>query len=180
MKLPRLLTKKVVIIGGVAALALASAAFLYSRNQTPPTETPTNTPADQGSNSSTDNNPSNTPPPATKPATTPTTPTATPKTQTLPKPTGQLLSNHSVSLSGNSDEESACQTVVGAKCNIKLTGPGGGIYLGAQSVDSNGATIFDWNAKQRHLTVGQWKVEAIATKNGQTATSNPEYLTVRK
>lgn len=112
-----------------------------------------------------------------------TSPNSTPSSS-IPEPTGQLLSKHRVSLSSTSpetgpDENSTCQTVTGATCDIKLTGPDGSVkYLGAQSVDAQGGAVFEWNAKNIGLSVGRWKVEAVATKDGSFATSDPDYLEV--
>lgn len=106
----------------------------------------------------------------------------------IPKPTGQLLSKHTVSLSSvagetSPDEESTCQSVSGATCEIKLTGPNGMVkYVGRKSMqdqnNGNSIAIYNWNAKDLGLTAGRWKVEALASYGGATATSDPDYLRV--
>ncbi len=114
----------------------------------------------------------------------PTTQTTPPTSSKIAAPTGQLISNHEISLSSNQPESapnevSTCRTVPGAACDIRLTGPSGTIImLGAKSTDAQGGAEFDWNARDKGLTPGKWKVEAVATKDGQSATSNPDYLQV--
>lgn len=100
------------------------------------------------------------------------------------QPTGQLISNHTISLTGTTPETSpsevsTCQTQPNITCDIHLTGPDGQAKtLGAKTTDSYGAVEFDWNAKDIGLTPGKWKVEAIASSGGQAAASNPDYLQV--
>lgn len=117
-----------------------------------------------------------------RPATAPTDPKYA--GTSLPKPTGQLVSNHAVSLSSTApeskpDEASACQTVAGATCDIRLTGSDGTVkLLGAKTVDSRGGVAFEWNAATLGLKTGKWKVEAVAFSGSQTAVSEPDYLQV--
>ncbi len=102
----------------------------------------------------------------------------------LAPPQGQLLSKHSISLSSNGptnspDQNSTCQSLVEAMCDIRLTGPGGIIKtLGQRAVDGWGGANFYWNAQTLGLTPGQWKVEAVSTKDGQTTVLSADYLQV--
>lgn len=180
-----------IITGLVALGVVAAAAYVHfnrpsSQNlaDTVPSSHPgagaagtTQPSSSSGSNSSNGSSPAPSPTPATDPQY---------NSSTLAKPTGQLLSNHTISLGATDpsmapSESSTCVTVPGATCTIRLTGPDGTIkYVADQPVTVNdqGGANFDWNAKTRGLTAGKWKVEAVAEKDGQTATSNADYLTV--
>ena len=101
-------------------------------------------------------------------------------TTSIGKPT-VTLSNHNVSLSGSTTEDSTCQTVAGATCDIRLSGPNGVTKtLGAKSVDAYGGADFVWDVKSQGLTPGQWQVQAVASKGGDTEVSAAEVLTVRQ
>lgn len=176
--------QKVIILAGVAAMVLIGVAGYLKLTQPKPLAGSIPPPPAQTGQSP--GSASNAGPAHDTPA-----PTATPTTTSpsspgtkLAAPTGQLLSNHSVSLSSTTpeskpDEDSTCQTVLGATCDIRLTGPSGQVItLGAKSVNDQGGVEFVWNAKDKGLTPGRWKVEAVATKDGQGATSSPDYLQV--
>ncbi len=167
------------VVLGILAVGLVAAALWVKHQQTVrraavKTDHPGAGAAGVGS-SSTAGSGSPSSPTSTSPQT---TSTGSP-TSSIGKPSGQLLSNHTVSLSGNSSEESACQTVAGATCDIRLTGPNGTVKtLGAKAVDANGSAIFDWNAASVGLSPGKWTVEAVASKGGDTEVSQPDYLQV--
>lgn len=115
------------------------------------------------------------------------TPTASPTTISNPShPTGQSLAvptlienSATVSLSGATGMESTCQSVPGATCYVQASMGGKIIKVtSAMTIPDSGAdgVILNWDAKQ--LTVGAWTMEAIASLNGQTATSASQILTV--
>src|SRR5947209_2240504 len=75
----------------------------------------------------------------------------------LPSPSGQLLSKHTVSLSSpspqtNASEESVCQSVANANCQIVASLNGRSVMVAQQSTGSNGMVIMDWSAKTAGLT----------------------------
>jgi hypothetical protein len=111
-----------------------------------------------------------------------------PVSSTLAAPTGDLLNVRCVALSKagatkacpNTNMNSTCQSVVGASCSIQATMSGATpVVVGAdQTITDNGTDTVPWNWDANKLTPGTWTVEAVATLNGQTATSDPETLTV--
>jgi hypothetical protein len=108
--------------------------------------------------------------------------TPTPRA-TLQAPTGDLLSKHTISLSSsdptsNPDENSTCQTEAGASCQLRLNSSSGVVKTVGPMTAASGVANFNWNAKQAGLTPGNWTIVAIATFNGQSATSSPDSLTV--
>ena len=119
--------------------------------------------------------------PSTATSTQPNPPAQTKTGQTttsIGKPT-VTLSNHNVSLSGSTTEDSTCQTVAGATCDIRLTGPNGAVKtLGVKAVDGYGGADFVWDVKKEGLAAGQWQVQAVASKGGDTEVSAAENLTV--
>ena len=83
------------------------------------------------------------------------------------------------SLAGNTGLESICQAIPNASCDIKLTQGSVTKYVGAQATGSNGAVIFDWNAKGVGLATGVWSVQAIVSQNGAIGVSHIESLEVQ-
>jgi cytoskeletal protein RodZ len=193
-RFPRRLSKNVpLIVTGVVALGLGLAAA-YVHFYRPGNRLTTNTPSGANTNTAA---PTNDHPGAGTAGQTPASPGSTTKqspaptdpqynSSTLAKPGGQLLSNHHISLTGTTDstkptESSTCTTVTGATCTIRLTGPNGTVKYATDSpvaVNGQGVVTFEWNAQTRGLTVGQWKVEAVAAKGNQTAVSYADTLTV--
>lgn len=88
---------------------------------------------------------------------------------TLVQPYGNLVSNHFPGKDGTSTkEQSVCNTTPGAACYIQFTKVGTGeiTKLPAQTVGSDGSTIWNWDANI--LTSGQWEIRAVASLNGQS------------
>jgi len=46
--------------------------------------------------------------------------------------------------------------------------------LPAQKTDSDGATYWEWDINDAHLSSGNWKITAVATLNGQTKSTQDE------
>ncbi|HSX07914.1 MAG TPA: hypothetical protein VLG11_03380 [Candidatus Saccharimonadales bacterium] len=90
-------------------------------------------------------------------------------------PSGNFVSNHHPNLSGSpapSLEQSVCSTTTGATCQITFTKDGVTKSLDSTSTDRGGAAYWTWDVKSLGLAAGSWKVTAIATLNGQTATAS--------
>lgn len=88
-------------------------------------------------------------------------------------PSGTLVSNHRPSLSGGSSpssEQSVCNTSSGAVCYIQFEKGNEVKKLPAQNTDSNGSAYWTWDISQAGLSVGSWKITAVATKGGETKT----------
>lgn len=85
-------------------------------------------------------------------------------------PTGNFVSNHTPGQNGSPTEEaSVCNTTPGASCQIIFTKDGITKSLSAQITDRGGATYWNnWTPKGIGLSVGEWKIEAIASLNGKT------------
>ncbi len=98
----------------------------------------------------------------------------------LAKPIGPNNNTGTVSLSGATGMESVCRSVSGASCYIQASKDGKTIKVSvAKTVGSDTASdgvILDWDANQ--LTVGTWIIQAVASKDGQTASSDPQTLRV--
>lgn len=89
-------------------------------------------------------------------------------------PSGTFVSNHHPDLSGSpypSQEESTCNTTVGASCSIMFTNGSIVKKLEAQTVNSNGAAFWTWDVKTAGFTQGTWHIQAVAVLNGNTTTS---------
>ena len=102
----------------------------------------------------------------------------------LDTPSGQVASKHVTYLSNGSSlalgplMNSTCQTLPAAICEIKLTGPSSQVVsLGTKQADAEGVASFYWNAATLGLATGRWRIDAIATYNGQT-TMQTDYVTV--
>ncbi|HVV25583.1 MAG TPA: hypothetical protein VHC21_00935 [Candidatus Saccharimonadales bacterium] len=108
---------------------------------------------------------------------------AAPSAQTLFTPTGEFISNHSPNLSGSpapNTESSVCNTTPGATCQITFTMDSTTRSLPAKTADANGSVFWSWNLQSVGLTAGSWKVQAIASQNGQTKTASDAMLLVVK
>lgn len=102
----------------------------------------------------------------------------------LDTPSGLIINKHVTFLSNNSSlslgplMSSSCQTLPAASCEIRLTGPTNQVVsIGTKPVDEAGTATFYWNAATLGLATGRWRVDAIATYNGQTTTQT-DYVTV--
>lgn len=91
------------------------------------------------------------------------------------KPTGQFISNHHPSLSGKNGipntETSTCSTTPGVDCQIRFTSGSVTKSLSAQKTDGNGNVIWNWKLQDIGLTVGTWKVTAVAINGGKAASA---------
>lgn len=90
-------------------------------------------------------------------------------------PSGSFVSNHHPNLGGSPApnlESSVCTTTPGASCTISFTMGGTTKSLEARTADSNGAAFWDWKLQDIGLTAGTWKIQAIASLNGQTKTAS--------
>lgn len=98
---------------------------------------------------------------------------ATPSSTTnLVAPAGTFVSNHRPSLSANDGQSSNCTTSAGATCQITFTKDGATKSLAAQTTDRAGTTYWSWKPQDIGLSVGTWKIQAVATLNGQTKTAD--------
>lgn len=91
-------------------------------------------------------------------------------------PSGQFISNHSPGGDNPTKEQSVCNTSPGAVCYIQFTKGTIVKKLDAQTADSNGTTIWNWDVKEAGLTAGSWQVSATATLNGQSVTAQDQQL----
>ena len=103
--------------------------------------------------------------------------------QSLIPPFGSFVSNHSPSLSNSSQsyELSSCETTPGSSCYIQFTDNSGAkIDLPSETTNSQGVTSWSWYVGNKGFTAGSWRIEAIATLNGQTkSTVDSKSLNVR-
>lgn len=110
------------------------------------------------------------------------TPVPTSASAAFPAPTGQILNKGEVKLSVTNDADqygsgmdSTCETVAGATCGFEIISANGTIKTLPAKVASANNGIYgidtQWNVKTLGLSVGTWKVHAVATKNGQTVKS---------
>lgn len=98
---------------------------------------------------------------------------------TLLAPFGSFVSNHNPGKDNAAIEQSVCNTSPGAQCYIQFTKGSSTKKLVAQTTDSNGVTIWDWQIKSAGLSAGSWQVTAVASLNGQTrSTPDPIKLEV--
>lgn len=105
------------------------------------------------------------------------TPPASP--ETLKNPYGNFVSSHTAYLS--SKELSTCITSVGATCSITFSKDGVTKSLGEKTVDSDGTAYWGWKPEDLQLTYGDWKITAIASHNGKTASVvDPQSLVVHQ
>lgn len=92
-------------------------------------------------------------------------------------PQGNFVSNHHPNLSGSpapNKMQSSCTTTPGATCQITFTNTADGTIrsLPAQTTDPGGTAIWNWSLKDISITEGTWKVQAVATLEGQTKTAD--------
>ncbi|MEK7153460.1 MAG: hypothetical protein AAB834_05920 [Patescibacteria group bacterium] len=116
-----------------------------------------------------------TPKPATPQSPKQDPPPATPSGEAPIAPNGNFISNHHPNLDGSpnpSSINSTCITTPGATCRIEFVNSDGVVKgLKDQVTNGNGETSWIWDIKQAGFTSGSWKIKAIATLNGQTASA---------
>ncbi|MEK7594274.1 MAG: hypothetical protein AAB436_01385 [Patescibacteria group bacterium] len=93
---------------------------------------------------------------------------------TLLMPSGTFVSNHHPSLSSSetAQEQSVCNTTVGATCEIRFTRGSETKKLEAKTTDSNGSVYWSWEVGTAGLGTGSWQITAYATLNGKTLSSS--------
>ncbi len=162
--------KTILILATLALIVVGVAAYIKA---TQPGYTPSSsadTEIHAGPNTDTS------PAPTTTPQPNPSRPTSS----TLAQPIGPINNTSSVSLSGPTGMESVCRSLAGASCYIEATRDTQTIKVSDTKVigstTASDGVIFNWNAKQ--LSLGQWSIRAVASKDGQSAKSNPQLLTV--
>lgn len=95
--------------------------------------------------------------------------------KTLIMPSGSFVSNHHPNLSGSpapNSMTSVCNTMPGASCKITFTNGSTTAELPSHTVDANGSAYWTWKLQDIHLTVGSWKIQAIASLNGQSKSAS--------
>lgn len=93
---------------------------------------------------------------------------------TLLTPSGTFVSNHHPNLSGSpapNSMNSVCTTTPGASCKITFTKDGVTKSLTPQTTDSSGSTYWNWKLQDLGLSVGSWRVDAIATFGDKSTTA---------
>lgn len=85
-------------------------------------------------------------------------------------PNGNFVSNHGSPAYPAGAETSACNTTPGASCYIEFVNGNDTKTLDSQITDSNGSTIWNWDASS--FPSGTWQITAVATLNGQTKTAS--------
>jgi hypothetical protein len=101
------------------------------------------------------------------------TTTSTPPNTVKPAtPVGTFVSNHHVSLSNSTEEQSTCTTTPGDQCQIIFVMDGTQKQLASQQADSNGNVEWIWNPKDFGLSTGEWTITATATSGGGTSSTN--------
>lgn len=103
-----------------------------------------------------------------------------PVSSSLAKPIGPNNNTSRVSLSGASGMESTCRSVPGASCYIQATKGSQVITVSDTKTIGSDPTsdgvVFDWDANK--LSVGTWSIRAVASKDGSSASSDPQSLEV--
>jgi len=90
---------------------------------------------------------------------------------TLIAPSGNFVSAHKVPV--NAPIASVCNTSTGATCKITFTSGSVTKSLSAEVADKGGSVYWNsWTPASLGLTPGTWTIQAVATLNGQTQTSN--------
>lgn len=94
-------------------------------------------------------------------------------------PTGTFVSNHHPNLGGQPAPNiisSTCTTTPGVACQIKFTSGSITKTLESQVTNSDGNTSWTWNLNDIGLTVGDWKVTAVATNGHKVTTADDSML----
>jgi len=169
------LSKKALILTGLAAVVLAGILFFVFHNPKSSITIPSTSPPTSARASSSDKQPAV--PGNSSNATSGNTSdksTASPSAgSTLIEPYGTFVSNHHPGQNGlPTGEQSVCNTTPGATCYIQFTKDSVTKKLDTQTADPNGATYWTWDVKQAGFDAGSWQITAIASLNGQTKTAN--------
>lgn len=94
-------------------------------------------------------------------------------------PTGTFVSNHHPNLSGQPApnlESSTCTTTPGVACQIKFTSGDVVKVLEPQTTNEDGNTSWTWRLGDIGLTVGEWKVTAVATNGSKVTMADDSML----
>ena len=96
-----------------------------------------------------------------------------PSSNTAPPetPSGTFVSNHFVSLTSYTSQNSVCHTSPGTKCTITFSQGSTTRSLPAKQTDANGNTSWDWDVKELGLTAGIWTITVKATNGKYTSTT---------
>lgn len=89
-------------------------------------------------------------------------------------PTGVFVSNHHPNLSGQPApnlESSTCSTTPGVSCQISFTNGDVTRSLEARVTNTDGNTSWTWKLSDIGLTVGDWKITAVATNGSKVTTA---------
>ena len=81
-----------------------------------------------------------------------------------------MSSHHTKLTAGVSSEESICNVIAGASCEIQFSKDGVVKSLAAKRADADGSVSWSWGASELGLTSGEWTITAIASLDGQTKT----------
>jgi hypothetical protein len=75
---------------------------------------------------------------------------------------------------------STCNTTPGAECKIVFTKNTETHELSSKTADAGGATYWNWKPQEIGLSPGEWRIDAVASLNGESITrSDALSLTVR-
>jgi hypothetical protein len=96
-------------------------------------------------------------------------------TTSLEAPSGDFVSNHRPNLSGSPAPNiisSVCTTTPGATCTINFTKDGVTKSLTSQTTDRGGSSYWNWTLQEVGISSGTWKIQALATLNGKSKSTN--------
>lgn len=94
------------------------------------------------------------------------------------KPSGTFVSNHRPNLSGSPAPNtitSTCTTTPGASCTIRFSNGDIVKSLPSKTTDSNGNVGWVWKLQDVGLSVGNWKIVAVASI-GKNVVEEPDSL----
>lgn len=94
---------------------------------------------------------------------------------TLIAPSGDFVSDYQPNLSNSphpNTVNSVCNTTPGAQCMITFTMGSTTKSLPKTTADAGGSVYWTWKLQDIGLTAGTWKIQAVATLSGKTATTN--------
>lgn len=174
--------QRLLLAGGIAALALAGIIIVVILTHHSPSKTISPITPGSSSTPSTTSSPSSTGSTAKGAGSTPTTPskqsspTTTAASGDLTAPQGQA--SHTVVSKSAGDQadnspnlDVVCLTSSANSCVVRLTSPKDKITtIQATQNDHQGSFIFYWNVKD--YEIGTWKMELVASRNGQEAATN--------
>jgi cytoskeletal protein RodZ len=169
LRLPILLGIILVIAGVVAALELTNTTHIFHKKTTQVISgsSYSNKGEVKNNQSKSDKNSSSSTK-SSQPSDSAKSPTTTAE---LVAPSGTFVSNHRPNLSGSPAPNtiaSVCNSTPGAKCTITFTQKGVTKSLPEKTIDDNGSVYWSWQLQDIGISTGTWKIQAIATLNGQT------------